>query len=212
MTDIALAWTLSDSQPPPPCQIWEAGPVRVIGAPAASCSTPRLRLGLLQSCFEAGIDVAALGLERAWPLAAALQQAATCHDDLRDQLNCLQGAGQLTLHLTWDQEQPLPGITTGRGWLTARHHRQARADLAAAALLDLASLNCVMQGPIHRAACTCSIDLLVARSDFDRVKARIAQAGCDPRWTGLPAPSLTVTGLWPPVAFARRPLAAGFRA
>jgi hypothetical protein len=193
---IALGWCMSGQNLPPTLSLIGDGAVKVIAAEGAS--TPRHRLDMLQAVFEAGIDCLPLSPEQSCPVNQALNVAAECSKDLQHQISQLAGSGQLTLGLSWNDSVHVPQ-PTGRDFIRALHHRSQKLKLA---LQTLTATAAHRRTAILTSRAGCRLDILVRRDQVDTLRANIAAAA-----TGIPASdlSLLVTGLWPPLAFARPP-------
>lgn len=201
MSDIALGWTLAHTCPPEPVHLKDTGPVRVMTAPASLATTTRQRLALLQSCFDAGIDVIPVPADQQVPAMSATIWPA----NLLTQLTDLRDCGQFSLTLTWTMPNALE--RSGISWLRMRQRLLADAAteaLEAENLLgELANSLSLRQSEFRHETGQCRLDLLVTRSEFAAAVAIISTRSGNLAAGALPGAALLVTGLWPPYSFVK---------
>jgi hypothetical protein len=205
MTNLALGWTDADVCPPDPLQVRGRGAFRLITAPADKAETPRQRLTLLQTCFDAGIDLIPLSPDQC----LRTDRVGPDPPDLPVQLARLRGFGQLSLTLSWQIPPELPPHGSGKSWLHLRQRQRSEAAAMARsaehALLTVAASLPHRRSQPRPVMGRCSLDLLVPRSGLGSVQARISALGPSLFLETLPAAVLLITGLWPPFSFVRTP-------
>ena len=205
---IALGWCRDTAKVPDDLTLLGCGKVQVISVTRELCPTPRQKLGLLQACFEAGVDVIPLAPNQNCPADTAVSQAHACTADLLQQLTAITGFGQLSLTLSWPAKPAaVPVGGSGRAFLRALHgHSEIQATLAKAAgmaVRDLLAGLTAPHGPVISHPDGCRVDILVGRDRATATRQHIATVARS--LTTLPGLSLMVTGLWPPLGFVRPP-------
>ena len=201
MSDVALGWTLAQTCPPGPVRLQGDGPVRAMTAPTTLAATPRQRLALLQSCFDAGIDMVPLSAHQQVPATSATIWPANLLTQLADLRDC----GQISLTLTWTI--PNAPQSSDLSWLRVRQrvltNATAKGLMAKNLLAELAKSLSLRQSELRHGTGQCSLDLLVTRPAFAAAAAIISNRSEYLRAEGLPGASLLVTGLWPPYSFVK---------
>lgn len=193
MTEIALGWCETDRAPEGISAHSHAG----ITLLSVLATRPEQVLAQQQRCFDLGLDLLPLSPARLCPRAEA--EAQMTSPALRQKMQTLQGKAQISIHLQWDEaETP---IRSGRDFLASRRARSIAADLARAWLEDLARAALLPASPVELRRFGAVIHLLAPRQALPSPETLSPIAGPMP----LQGASLTLTGPWPPFAFAALP-------
>lgn len=196
LTDLALGWSGPGPLPDGVAAV-PLGTLRLLTAPATA---PEQVLALQQACFDAGLTLLPISPASLCPVDRALTQPLA---PLQDRLKALEGQAQIALHLGW---QLPPPPSDGRAWLADRRARaQAESD-ARQWLVTLAQRLDLRASPATSRPGAALIHLLAPRDALPGLDhlARLTADLPDP----APDCRLTLTGPWPPHAFAHLPEAA----
>ena len=193
---IILGWTKTVANLPAGVTLHGAGPVYMVCAQARDAKTPRQRIAMQVSCFDAGINFLpaapshCLHLPKVAPIDLIQEMAAT--------LSHVDGRGQFTLSFHSQAPQSTTA-TSGQQWLQLRHAHQQKSRAHEDILLELAAASGCQKSPTRIRGATVSSDFLVPKAQTDAVRALFAEhLHADPRANDA---SATLTGLWPPFGF-----------
>lgn len=209
---IALGWCLANQSVPEPLWLSVCGQIAVLCAPADVAQTPRARLGLLQSAFDAGIDLVPLSTIRDWPAEMARDLAVRAATDLQQQITRISGMGQITLQMFRSNEtedvSADPSLRDGgRSWLRHRADslaaHEALVASSASLLLALARDIDAPASAIQPARHGAKVHFLMPRDSLGDLGGRLSQTRLRPDL--LAGAIFSLSGPWPAFDFVETP-------
>ncbi len=194
---IGLGWTSETATVPDGLRLHGDGPIRALCAPTAVSKTARDRLGMQVRSFDAGIDLLPIAPSHQISSQQAISMMRTA--DMAPIITQLKTKGQLTLSVQQPQIATDP-ISDGRSWLAARKNRHDVRANQADLLHHIAALAGRPVSPLRRTNHCVQCDILVERSEADKLKDQLAHHLHGS--SGLVEGVISITGLWPPFGFA----------
>ncbi len=205
MNHFALGYLAQDRNLPHGLTLSPLANFHIVTGPCEILDNERSRLSALQSCFEAGLDVVPFAPRRAILLAAALEHGRNNNLAILGALSRIAGRGQLSLTVRKPAtENPAP--VDGRAWLASRFRNRNALDNLHEWLANLADRAAYPASEIHETRKALTVALMVPRTEQGRALDDLRNIAAKSEAPTPAGARLSVSGLWPALAFAGRHL------